>query len=129
MACSPDAEQWVQQIDNLKKQAVKTRTIIGVVGNMGAGKSSVINAMFDEERLVPTNCMRACTAVVTEISYNNKEKPYVAQTEFISRADWEKELKVLFQDPLDGERKVSRDCVNEDTDAGIAYAKIKTVYP
>ena len=35
MANSPDAEQWIQQIDNLIKQAVKTRTVIGVVGNTG----------------------------------------------------------------------------------------------
>ncbi|KAL9637881.1 MAG: hypothetical protein Q9164_001922 [Protoblastenia rupestris] len=129
MANSPDAEQWIQQIDSLKKQAVKTKTVIGVVGNTGAGKSSVINAMLDEERLVPTNCMRACTAVVTEISYNYEEKPYCAEIEFISPADWERELKVLFQDMLDGDGKVSRECANEDTDAGIAYAKIKAVYP
>lgn len=129
MENSPDAEQWIQQMDNLIKQAVKTKTVIGVVGNTGAGKSSVINAMLDEERLVPTNCMRACTAVVTEISYNYGEKPYRAQIEFISPADWEKELRTLFQDLLDGEGKVSRDCANEDTDAGIAYAKIKAVYP
>lgn len=129
MANSPDAEQWIQQIENLRKQAVKTRTIIGVVGNTGAGKSSVINALLDEERLVPTNCMRACTAVVTEISFNTEEAPYRAQIEFISSAEWEKELKVLFQDLLDAEGKVSRECANEDTDAGIAYAKIKAVYP
>ena len=85
--------------------------------------------MLDEERLVPTNCMRACTAVVTEISYNNGDIPYRAEVEFIAPADWEKELKTLFDDLLDSEGKVSRDCTNQDTDAGIAYAKIKAVYP
>lgn len=129
MPNNPDAEQWITQITTLQKQAVKTRTVIGVVGNTGAGKSSVINAMLDEERLVPTNCMRACTACVTEISYNYQEKPYVAEIEFIGTADWEKELKILFEDLLDGNGNVSRDCSNEDTDAGVAYAKIKAVYP
>ena len=129
MPNSPDAEQWITQIEALQKQAVKTRTVVGVVGNTGAGKSSVINAMLDEERLVPTNCMRACTACVTEISYNYQEKPYVAEIEFIGMADWEKELKILFEDLLDGNGNVSKDCSNEDTDAGVAYAKIKAVYP
>jgi predicted GTPase len=63
------AQHWVQQIEALQKHKVDTPTIIGVVGNTGAGKSSVVNAMLEEERLVPTNCMRACTAVVTESMY------------------------------------------------------------
>ena len=103
--------------------------MIGVVGNTGAGKSSVINAMLDEERLVPTNCMRACTAVVTEISYNHEEEPYRAHVEFVSQAEWEKELRIIFDDLLDSNGQVSRDCANEDTDAGIAWQKIKAVYP
>lgn len=78
---------------------------------------------------LPTNCMRACTAVVTEISYNEGDKPYRAKIEFIKPSDWEKELKTLFQDLVDGSGNVSRESSNPDTDAGIAYAKIKAVYP
>ncbi|KAF2757867.1 hypothetical protein EJ05DRAFT_368999 [Pseudovirgaria hyperparasitica] len=127
-----DADNWTTSITNLQEQAVRTRTVVGVVGNTGAGKSSVINAMLDEERLVPTNCMRACTAVVTELSWNDDDdenKKYRAAIEFIKPEDWERELKVLFNDLLDQNGQVSRDCANPDSDAGVAYAKIKAVYP
>ena len=124
-----EAGQWLQSLENVRKQAIRTRTVIGVVGNTGAGKSSVINALLDEERLLPTNCMRACTAVITEISYNYDSTAYSAEIEFISAHDWRVELETLFKDLLDGSGNVSRDCANEDSEAGIAYAKIKAVYP
>jgi hypothetical protein len=54
-----DVTHWVKQIANLENRKVDTPTIIGVVGNTGAGKSSVINALLDEERLVPTNCSKS----------------------------------------------------------------------
>ncbi|KAI9669298.1 MAG: hypothetical protein M1831_000333 [Alyxoria varia] len=124
-----ESQSWLEQIEKVKRQAVKTKTIVGVVGNTGAGKSSVINALLDSERLVPTNCMRACTAVITEISYNSDSIPYRAEIEYIERHDWERELTLLFQEILDGNGTLSREISNEDTEAGVAYAKIKAVYP
>ncbi|KAK0714662.1 hypothetical protein B0H67DRAFT_488640 [Lasiosphaeris hirsuta] len=126
------ASQWLRAIENLESRASPTRTIVGVVGNTGAGKSSVISAVLDEERLLPTNCMRACTASPTEISWNPSEDPselYRAEVEFISAEDWIKDLQSLYSDLLDSNGDVSRDCTNQDTEAGIAYAKIKAVYP
>ena len=65
----------------------------------------------------------------TQISYNYGDIPYRAEIEFIGVSDWEKELKVLFDDMFDGTDTLSKDCTNQDTDAGIAYAKIRSVYP
>ncbi|KAH0369733.1 hypothetical protein KCU65_g3085, partial [Aureobasidium melanogenum] len=126
-----DIRQWLQQIDLVRQEATGARTVVGVVGNTGAGKSSVINAILDEERLVPTNCMRACTAVVTEMSWNPSEdetSKYRAEIEFIKPAEWEKELRVLFEEIIDGSGNISREVSNPDSQAGIAYAKIRAVY-
>lgn len=126
-----DAQNWLKQIDNVRKEAVKSKTVVGVVGNTGAGKSSVINAMLEEERLVPTNCMRACTAVVTEMSYNNSTNPnakYRAEIEFIQPEDWRKELRVLFSEIFDDGGNFSREISTPDSEAAIAYAKIRAVY-
>nr|OQO23831.1 hypothetical protein B0A51_09775 [Rachicladosporium sp. CCFEE 5018] len=126
-----DAQSWLSQIEDVLKQASRTRTVVGVVGNTGAGKSSVINAILDEERLVPTNCMRACTAVVTEMSYNYSTAEgarYRAEIEFIRPEDWERELKILFKEIFDHEGHILKEAQNPESDAGIAYAKIRAVY-
>ncbi|RYP00448.1 hypothetical protein DL763_000800 [Monosporascus cannonballus] len=128
-----DAKDWLRPIDELKGRAKPPPTVVGVVGNTGAGKSSVINALLDEERrLLPTNCLRACTASPTEISYNYSTDPgelYRAEIEFISRQDWINELTILFSDLLDGSGQVSKEANAGDSDAAVAYAKLKAVYP
>ena len=125
-----ESVRWLTALKKVEAQAACTQTVMGVVGATGAGKSSVINAMLDEERLLPTNCMRACTAVVTEISYNYQNELYRAEIEFISPDDWRKELELLYQELLDSSGNICREAaVNEDSDAGVAYAKLKAVYP
>jgi hypothetical protein len=74
--------------------------------------------------------MRACTAVATEVSWNDSDDPeakYRTEVEFISPEDWIGELRYLFEDFTDGE--VSDYQPNKETPAGIAWAKVLAVYP
>ncbi|KAE9965164.1 hypothetical protein BLS_007810 [Venturia inaequalis] len=132
-SASKDATHWLGQMEKLKQQMTRTRTVVGVVGNTGAGKSSVINALLDEERVVPTSCMRACTAVITEISWNESTNPwekYRAEIEFIDRESWEKELEALISDMTDGNGQPLKEAsMTSDSEAGVALAKMKAVYP
>ncbi|KAK4106277.1 hypothetical protein N658DRAFT_482183 [Parathielavia hyrcaniae] len=129
----PKIAKWIKSSTKLQSQAGSQRTVVGVVGSTGAGKSSVINATLDEECLVLTNCMRACRAVITEIAYNDSERDdekYRAEVHFISRQDWIRELRVL-QDDMHTADQSSLDMEQPsgDSSAAVAYEKIRSVYP
>ncbi|KAK1962464.1 hypothetical protein LY78DRAFT_684025 [Colletotrichum sublineola] len=66
---------WPKAINDIQTLPRPTKTIVGIVGNTGFSKTSVANALLDEERLLPTNCVRACNAFPTKISYNHSENP------------------------------------------------------
>ncbi|KAK2056078.1 hypothetical protein LY76DRAFT_660553 [Colletotrichum caudatum] len=131
-ALKATAANWIQRIHDIRAEAARRReTRVGVVGNTGDGKSSTINAILDEENLLPTNCMRACTAVPTEVSYNHdedEENPYRAEIEFISHDEWAREVSILLRDfaMVDG---VTADDMDSKSDAAKALAKIQAVYP
>lgn len=79
--------------------------------------------------LLPTNCLRACTASPTEISYNHSENPferYRAEVEFISADSWIQELEDLYGDMLDGDGNIANTLNSE---AKVALAKVQAVYP
>ncbi|KAJ7667949.1 hypothetical protein DFH06DRAFT_1280748 [Mycena polygramma] len=118
-------EVWLRDTTSLRAQGVPS-TLIAVCGATGAGKSSILNAILDDN-VVPTSGMRACTAVVTEIAYH-KKKTIDADVSFLSESEWKAELQILLQDLVeeDGSLKRSTDL---KSDAGVAFMKVHSVYP
>ena len=111
-------------------QFERQKTVIGVVGYTGAGKSSVINAVLDEVRLMPTSATQACTAVPVEIAYNRENgSPYYAEVQFIAKEEWKRELQSLRCHLRDEEGNILNQIPDPKSDAGIAWAKINAVYP
>lgn len=151
----PSAAKWVDRIseflpfsiafkfastnavpETIKENRKECRILIGFLGSTGAGKSSMINALLEQEDLLPADDEKACTAVCVEISWNPSDDPregYVAIVERISENDWRIELEKLLQD-------VSDQASNKDGDDGepdlerdmrikAAFQKLRCVYP
>lgn len=125
---SVDSSSWIDQSAKAFDQIFRKKPTVAIVGSTGAGKTSFINAVIDEESLLPTNCMRACTATITEISFNTGRSRYRADIEFLSRADWRDELIKGFQVLFGSGGRIVIDATNEDSEAGIFYSKIRAIY-
>ncbi|KAG1863428.1 P-loop containing nucleoside triphosphate hydrolase protein [Suillus tomentosus] len=116
---------WLREIDSLLNQVSPT-TMIAVCGATGAGKSSTINALLDVD-VVPTSGMRACTSVVTEISYHTA--PTInADVLFLSKAEWREELIVLLDD-IQAEGSNLKRTTDLHGDSEVAWYKVHAVYP
>ncbi|KAG9329611.1 hypothetical protein JZ751_003467 [Albula glossodonta] len=70
---------------------------IGLFGKTGEGKSSLINAIVNEDYLLPSVSGKACTSVFVQVQANTENKKYKADIEFISKEDWESELHFLLE--------------------------------
>ncbi|KAG1892548.1 hypothetical protein F4604DRAFT_1699937 [Suillus subluteus] len=108
---------WLREID---------KYVISRARTTGAGKSSILNAILDDN-IVPTSGMRACTAVVTEIAYH--AAPTInADVSFLSEAEWRAELAVLLDDLVDEDGNLKR-TTDLRSDSGVAWHKVHAVYP
>ncbi|XP_070574602.1 myosin-2 heavy chain-like isoform X2 [Ptychodera flava] len=125
--CVTTVNKWKDELKELQQKKTLPKTVIAVVGDTGAGKSSLMNALLDEEAVLPTSGMRACTAVVVEIINNESSSRYEAEIEFLSKKEWDDELKLLLNDLIDADGKV-KSRPDPKSDAGIAYCKVRDVY-
>jgi GTP-binding protein EngB required for normal cell division len=101
------------------------------MGYTGSGKSSLLNALIDEEMIVACNAMRASTSVAIEISWNKSDNPaeaYTAEIEFVKPEEWANEFEILADDIRNRPEGEQLGAMS-GSEAGIAYAKISAVYP
>ncbi|XP_052817633.1 uncharacterized protein LOC128243745 isoform X2 [Mya arenaria] len=77
------AQEWRQELADVEKTLTFLKTVIAVVGDTGAGKSSLINAMLDHRNVLPTSGMQACTAVAVEVVRNAESKSFEADIVFL----------------------------------------------
>lgn len=65
---------------------------IVVLGNAGAGNSTMLDSMLGERSVLPTDGMRACTTALVEVKYLppcDGIDPYAGEVDFISEEEWD----------------------------------------
>jgi GTPase SAR1 family protein len=96
-------ELWAEWEKRLDQIVVKSRedpkVSIALVGGVGAGKSTLINALIEAD-LLPVSTYRACTSAVTDVSYS-QGPGYEAIIEFITYPDLIREIEALRGDIAD----------------------------
>lgn len=86
-------------IEKVMGQKKEHPIYVGFLGASGDGKSSLINALLSEESLLPVSHELASTAVIVEISHNDRpDYRYVAEVLPIEESEVRRELERIFED-------------------------------
>ncbi|MEQ2213503.1 hypothetical protein XENOCAPTIV_016050, partial [Xenoophorus captivus] len=83
--------------DRIRDLKTDKRELVGVFGKTGAGKTSLINAVIEEKKLLPSGDVEACTSVMIKIEANTCNTKYEAHVEFITKEEWKDELWSISQ--------------------------------
>lgn len=105
-------------------------------------QSSLLNALLDEAAVLPTSGSRGCTAAVVELRSNcelskvkddNEVDVYRGYVEFMTRQEWDSELRVLLDECCTNDAAQSKVYARppeeqNQPDAAAAWSKINQVY-
>ncbi|XP_039374014.1 nuclear GTPase SLIP-GC-like [Mauremys reevesii] len=103
----------------LKEKASLDPIYIGLFGSTGAGKSSLFNAIIDQQFFLPVSGNQVCTSCTVQVS-SSRSKNYEAKIHLLSLQEWKEELKNLVElVQIPGEEK---------DDVGEAVQKLQALY-
>ncbi|XP_045194118.2 uncharacterized protein LOC123549787 [Mercenaria mercenaria] len=125
---NPRVVAWRRELLDIEKRLQFPKTVIAVVGDTGAGKSSLMNAILDHRSVLPTSGIRACTAVVVEVVNNIASSNFEADIEFLQRQEWMEELQILLKDLTGLDGTVKNRPPDPTSDAFVSYCKVRAVY-
>lgn len=119
-------DRWKPSFREIRAEASRSPTVtIAVVGGTGAGKSTLLNALLGE-RVLPVSNSRACTAAVSEVIFDDSE--FSADIEFITRAEWHREISLLLADVADEKKIDLQNAVGAESVAKAARDRLLAVY-
>ncbi|KAM4534515.1 nuclear GTPase SLIP-GC-like [Fundulus diaphanus] len=111
----------------IKNLEIEKKELVGVFGKTGAGKTSLINAVIGEKDLLPSGSVEACTSVMIKVEANKHNERYEAEIEFISKEEWEDELRSLIG-TTEKKASESHDKNDDDDDDHEAADKLTALY-
>ncbi|KAK6344009.1 hypothetical protein TWF696_007657 [Orbilia brochopaga] len=80
---------------------IESNAMVGLLGEVGSGKSTLINALLDVGDFVPTSRYGVCAPVVLKFAKPLPGMPkYFVEVEYFSREDMEEEARLLWLEML-----------------------------
>ncbi|XP_074845166.1 nuclear GTPase SLIP-GC-like [Carettochelys insculpta] len=98
----PQGNMWeglkylTDRLSSLKEKSSLDHIYIGLFGSTGAGKSSLLNAIIDQQFFLPVSGYRACTSCMVQVS-SSQGGNYRAKIYLLSEQEWQEELRNLVE--------------------------------
>lgn len=97
-----ELDRWQRELELIHELLSNpNRLRIALVGTTGAGKSTFLNAILDQE-VLPVSVMQPCTAFVTAVAYAPTAN-YKVEVEYLTRREWQRDLESLIGAMFPGE--------------------------
>ncbi|XP_065258190.1 nuclear GTPase SLIP-GC-like [Emys orbicularis] len=125
---SDEVKYLKNRLLTLKEKSSLDPIYIGLFGSTGAGKSSLFNAIIEQQFFLPVSGSQACTSCMVQVS-SSRSKNYEAKIHLLSLQEWKEELKNLVElVRKPGEEEEEEEEGKGEDDVGEAVQKLQALY-